>query len=113
MLRSFTILAHTLVSLIRKNPMYIKMMLEEVLGKFISHQMMAKDVKYNDDVTNESNSTIEHQDVAFKATNNKEALPSKVAQVGTVDLNDEEMTLIIKHFKIGLKGIRNMTTNPR
>jgi 5,10-methylenetetrahydrofolate reductase len=83
------------------------MMLEEVLGKFISHQMMVKDVKYNDNVTNGSNSTTEQQDVAFKATNNKEALPSKVAQMGAVDLNDEEMTLIIKHFKTALKGHKN------
>jgi hypothetical protein len=33
-----------------------------------------------------------------------EALPSKVAQVEAVGLNEDEMTLIIKRFKTALKG---------
>jgi hypothetical protein len=37
MLRSFTVLDPTLVSLIRENPRYEKMMPKKVLGKFISH----------------------------------------------------------------------------
>jgi hypothetical protein len=40
----------------------------------------------------------------FKVTNDKEALPSKVAQVEASYLNDEEMTLVIKLFKNALKG---------
>jgi hypothetical protein len=42
--------------------------------------------------------------VALKATRSKEALPSKVAQVEAAGLNEEEMALIIKHFKTALKG---------
>jgi hypothetical protein len=42
--------------------------------------------------------------VALKATSSKEALPSKVAQVEAVGLNEDEMTLIIKSFKTALKG---------
>jgi hypothetical protein len=43
-------------------------------------------------------------DPHLKATNNKEALPSKVAQVEAVGLNEDEMALIIKRFKTALKG---------
>nr|AAL75482.1 putative gag protein [Zea mays] len=45
MLRSFTVIGPTLVSLIHENPRYKKMVHEEVLGKFVSHQMMVKDAK--------------------------------------------------------------------
>jgi hypothetical protein len=33
-----------------------------------------------------------------------ETLPNKVAQVESVKLNEEEMTLVIKHFKTAMKG---------
>jgi hypothetical protein len=46
----------------------------------------------------------EPQIVALKATNCREALPSKVAQVEAAELNEEEMALIIKRFKTALKG---------
>jgi hypothetical protein len=39
MLRSFTVIDHHLINLIRENPRYIKMMLEEILGKFVSRRM--------------------------------------------------------------------------
>jgi hypothetical protein len=93
-----------LVSLIRKNPRYTKMSPEEVFGKFVSHQMMVKDAKYIDDVANGSLSSTKPRAIAFKATNNTEALPNKVAQVEAVDLNDEGMDLVIKRFKAPLKG---------
>jgi hypothetical protein len=40
----------------------------------------------------------------LKATSNREGLSSKVAQVEAAGLNEEDMTLIIKRFKIALKG---------
>jgi hypothetical protein len=46
----------------------------------------------------------EPQTVALKATSSREALPSKVAQVEAVRLNEDEMALIIKRFKTALKG---------
>jgi hypothetical protein len=46
----------------------------------------------------------EPQTVALKATSSREALPSKVAQVEAAGLNEDEMALIIKHFKTALKG---------
>jgi hypothetical protein len=95
MLRSFTVLDPTLVSLIRENPRYIELVPKEVLGKFVSHQMMVRDVKYIDDVTNGSTSSSEPQVVAFKATNEKEVTPNKVAQVEAGNLSDEEMVLVV------------------
>jgi hypothetical protein len=54
----------------------------------------------------------EPQPVALKATSNKEALPSKVAQVEIVGLNEDEMALIIKRFKTALKGRYQRENSP-
>jgi hypothetical protein len=64
--------------------------------------MMIKEARYVDDALN--GPIQEPQTIALKATRSKEALPSKVAQVEAVGLNDEEMALIIKRFKTALKG---------
>jgi hypothetical protein len=37
---------------------------------------------------------------------NKEALYDKVAQIEATGLNEDEMTLVIKHFKTALKGCK-------
>jgi hypothetical protein len=57
-----------------------------------------------DDALNSPLSVYELQPVALKATSNREALPSKVAQVEAAGLNEDEMALIIKRFKTVLKG---------
>jgi predicted nucleic acid binding AN1-type Zn finger protein len=57
-----------------------------------------------DDALNGPLSIYEPQPVVVKATNSREALPSKVAQVEAVGLNEDEMTLIIKRFKTAFKG---------
>jgi hypothetical protein len=57
-----------------------------------------------DDALNGPLPVYESQPVALKATSSKEMLPSKVAQVEVVGLNEDEMTLIIKRFKTALKG---------
>jgi hypothetical protein len=49
--------------------------------------MMAKDAKYVDYLANGNNPSTESQVVSFKATNEKEEIPSKVAQVEAVDLS--------------------------
>jgi hypothetical protein len=104
MLRSFTVIDPHLVNLIRENPKYTKMMPEEILGKFVSGRMMVKEARYVDDIANGPLPLYELQLVALKATNNKEALPNKVAQVEAAGLNEEEMALVIKRFKTALKG---------
>jgi hypothetical protein len=63
---------------------------------------MIKEARYVDDALN--GPINEPQPVALKATRSKEALPSKVAQIEAVGLNDEDMALIIKRFKTALKG---------
>jgi hypothetical protein len=67
--------------------------------------MMAKEARYIDNVANGSLLHYnELQPVALKATNNKEVLLDKVAQVEAADLNKEEMVLVIKRFKTTFKG---------
>jgi hypothetical protein len=65
---------------------------------------MVKEARYVDDALNGPLPTHEPQIVALKATNNREMLPSKVAQVEATGLNEDEMALIIKRFKTALKG---------
>jgi hypothetical protein len=104
MLRSFIVIDPHLVNLIRENPRYTKMTPEEILEKFVSGRMMVKEARYVDDALNGPLPVYEPQPVALKATSSKEALPTKVAQVEAADLNEDEMALIIKRFKITLKG---------
>jgi hypothetical protein len=104
MLRSFTVIDPHLVNSICENPRYTKMTPEEILGKFVSGQMMIKEARYVDDALNGPMPVYEPQPVALKATSSRETLPSKVAQVEAVGLNEEEMALIIKRFKTALKG---------
>jgi hypothetical protein len=104
MLRSFTVIDPHLVNFIRENPRYTKMMPEEILGKFVSGRMMVKEARYVDDALNGPLPVYEPQLVALKATSSREPLPSKVAQVEAVGLNEDEMALIIKRFKTTLKG---------
>jgi hypothetical protein len=104
MLWSFKVIDPHLVNLIREHPRYTKMTPEEILGKFVSDRMMVKEAIYVDDALNGPLPLHESQLVALKATNSKEALPSKVAQVEATGLNEDEMALIIKQFKTILKG---------
>jgi hypothetical protein len=110
MLRSFTVLDPNLVNLIRENPRYTKMTPEEILGKFLSGRMMAKEARYIDEVANGSLPHYnEPQPIALKATNQKEVLPDNVAQVEVASLNEEEMALVIKRFKTALKGHKDFS----
>jgi hypothetical protein len=106
MLRSFIGIDLHLVKLIRENPRYTKMTPEEILGKFVSERMMVKEARYVDDALNGPLPLYEPRAIALKATSSKEALPSKVAQVEAVGLNEDEMMLIIKRFKTTLKGCK-------
>jgi hypothetical protein len=110
MFRSFTVIDPHLVNLIRENPKYTKMTPEEILGKFVSGRMMMKEAQYVDDALNGPLPVYEPQPVSLKATNSREALPSKVAQVEVAGLNEDEMALIIKRFKTALKGRKEYPT---
>jgi hypothetical protein len=99
MLRSFTVIDTHLVNLIRENPRYTKMTPKEILRKFVSGRMMVKETRYMDDALNGPLPVYELQPIALKATSGREALPSKVAQVEAVGLNEDEMALIIKRLR--------------
>jgi hypothetical protein len=103
MLRSFTIIYPHLVNLIRQKPRYTKMTPQEILEKFVRGNMMVKEARYVDNITNGPLPLYEPQPIARKATNNKEALLNMVTQVEAVGLNEEEMELVIKRFKTALK----------
>jgi hypothetical protein len=68
----------------------------------------AKEARYVDEIANRPlPQHYEPQPVALKATTNKDALPEKVAQIEADGLNEEEMALVIKCFKIALKGCKD------
>jgi hypothetical protein len=113
MLKSFTITDPNLVNLIRENPRYTKMLPEKILGNFVSGCMMAKEARYVDDFTNRPLSHYEPQLVALKAVVNKETLLNKVAQIEAGGLNVGEMALVIKRFKLALKGCKDKLSGKR
>jgi hypothetical protein len=110
MLRSFTVIDPHLVNLICENHRYTKLSPEEIIRKFVSRRMMAKEERYVDDIANGPLPLYEPQPVALKAMTSKEMLPNKVAQMEAVELNEEEMALVIKRFKIALKGRKDYPT---
>ena len=71
---------------------------EEVIGKFVSFELMIKGS--NQIVEQGSTSTPEVQPVAFKATEEKkEESTSSRLPIDASKLDNEEMTLIIKSFR--------------
>jgi hypothetical protein len=111
MLMSFTVIDPHLINPIRENPRYTKLTPEKILEKFGSGRMMVKEAKYVDGIANGPLPLYEPQPVALKATNNKEAILDKVAQVEAAWLNEEEMALVIKRFKTALKGRKEYPPN--
>jgi hypothetical protein len=88
----------TLVTLIHENPMYKKLTLEEVLGKFLSHEMMKKDSKYIKNIA-QGNTSTEPYTIALKTTNDKnEEDPSKKEQIEGLGFDEEDITLFNKSF---------------
>jgi hypothetical protein len=111
-LRSLVFLNPTQVQLICGVPRYKLMSPEEVIGKFVSFELMIKGSKkiIEQGVT----STSEVQPVAFKATEEKEedSTPSRVP-IDASKLDNEEMALIIKSFRQILKQRRGKDYKPR
>jgi hypothetical protein len=80
---------------------------EEVIGKFVSFELMIKDSKHIVNLEQGATSTPEVQPVAFKATEEEknESTPSRLP-IDTSKLDNEEMALIIKSFRQILKQRR-------
>jgi hypothetical protein len=111
-LRSLVFHNPTQVQLIHEDPRYKLMSLEEVIGKFVSFDLMVKGSKHIVNLEQGATSTPEVQPVAFKATEEKkESTPSRLP-IDASKLDNEEMALIIKSFHQILKQRRGRTTNP-
>jgi hypothetical protein len=101
----------TQVQLIRGDPRYKLMSPKEVIGKFVSFELMIKGSKQ---IVEQGGTSIpEVQPVAFKATEeNKEESTSSRLPNDASKLDNEEMTLIIRSFRQILKQRRGRITNP-
>jgi hypothetical protein len=103
-LRSLVLLNPTQVQLIHGDPRYTLMSPEEVIGKFVSFELMIKGSKK---IIEQDTSTPEAQPIAFKATEEKkEESTSSRLPINASKLDNEEMTLIIKSFRQILKQRR-------
>jgi signal peptidase I len=111
-LRSLVFLNPTQVQLIRGDPRYKLMSPEEVIGKFVSFELMIKGSKKI--IEQGASSTPDVQLVAFKATEEKkEESTSSRLPIDASKLDNEEMALIIKSFRQILKQRRGKDYKPR
>jgi hypothetical protein len=111
-LRSLVFRNPTQVQLIRGDPRYKLMSPEEVIGKFVSFELMIKGSKQI--VEQGATSTPEVQPIAFKATEEKkEESTSSRLPVDASKLDNKEMALIIKSFRQILKQRRGKDYKPR
>jgi hypothetical protein len=113
-LRSLIFRNPTQVQLIRGDPRYKLMSPEEVIGKFVSFELMIKGSKQIVNLEQGGTSTPEVQPVAFKATEEKkeESTSSRLPNDAS-KLDNEEMALIIKSFCQILKQRREKDYKPR
>jgi hypothetical protein len=110
-LRSLVFLNPTQVQLIHGDLRYKLMSSEEVIGKFVSFELMIKGSKKI--IEQGASSTPEMQPVAFKATEEKkEESTSSRLPIDASKLDNEEMALIIKCFRQILKQRRGRITSP-
>jgi hypothetical protein len=101
------------VQLIRGDPRYKLMSPEEVIGKFVSFELMIKGSKQIVNLEQGGTSTPEVQPVAFKATEDKkEESTSSRLPIDASKLNNEEMALINKSFRQILKQRRGKDYKP-
>jgi hypothetical protein len=102
------------VPLICGDPIYKQMSPKEVIGKFVSFELMIKDSKHIVNLEQDDTSTSEVQPVAFKAMEEKkeESTPSRLL-IDDSKLDNEEMALIIKSFRQILKQRRGKDYMPR
>jgi hypothetical protein len=113
-LRSLVFCNPTQVQLICGDPRYKLMSPEEVIGKFVSFELMIKDSKHIVNLEQGATSTPEIQPVAFKATEGekKESTSSRLP-IDASKLNSEEMALIIKSLRQILNQRRGKDYKPR
>jgi hypothetical protein len=78
---------------------------EEVIGKFVSFELMVEVSKHIVNLEQGATSTPEVQPIAFKAAEEKkeEPTPTKRLPIDASKLDNDEMALIIKSFQQILK----------
>jgi hypothetical protein len=88
---------------------------KEVIGKFVSFELMIKDSKHIVNLVQGTTSTPEVQLVAFKAREEKkeEPTPTNRLLIDASKLDNEEMALIIKSFRQILKQRKGKDYKPR
>jgi hypothetical protein len=111
-LRTLVFRNPTQVQLIRGDPRYKLMSPEEVIGKFVSFELMIKDSKHIVNLEQGATSTPEMQPIAFKAMEEEKESTSSRLPIDASKLDNEEMVLIIKSFRQILKQRRGRTTSP-
>jgi ubiquinone biosynthesis protein UbiJ len=112
-LRSLVFRNPTQVQLIRGDSRYKLMSPEEVIGKFVSFELMIKGSKHIVNMEQGGTSTPEVQPVAFKVTEeNREETTSSRLPIDASKLDNEEMMLIIKSFRQILKQRRGKDYKP-
>jgi hypothetical protein len=112
-LRSLVFRNPTQVQLIRGDPKYKLMSPKEVIGKFVSFELMIKDSKHIVNLEQGATSTPEVQPVAFKVMKEekRESTLSRLP-IDASKLDNEEITLIIKDFRQILKQKRGKDYKP-
>jgi hypothetical protein len=113
-LRSLVFCNPTQVQLIRGDHRYKLMPPEEVIGKFVSFELMIKYSKHIVNLEQRATSTPKVQPIAFKATEEekKESTSSRLP-IDASKLDNEEMSLIIKSFRQIFKQRRGKDYKPR
>jgi hypothetical protein len=113
-LRSLVFHNPTQVQLIRGDPRFKQMSPKELIGKFVSFELMIKDSKHIVNLEQGATSTPEVQPVAFKATEEKkeESTPNRLP-IDASKLDNEDMALIIKSFRQILKQRKGKDYKPR
>jgi hypothetical protein len=113
-LRSLVFHNPTQVQLICGDRRYKQMSPEEVIGKFVSFELMIKDSKHIVNLEQGATSTPEVQHVAFKATEEKkEVSTTNRLLIDASKLDNKETALIIKSFWQNLKQRKGKDYKPR
>jgi hypothetical protein len=112
-LRSLVFSNLTQVQLIHGDPRYKQMSPEEVIGKFVSFELIIKDSKHIVNLEQGATSTPKVQPVTFNAVEEekRESTPSRLP-IDASKLDNEEMALI-KNFRQILKQRRGKDYKPR
>jgi hypothetical protein len=113
-LRSLVFRNPTQVQLIRGDPRYKQMSPEEVIGKFVSFELIIKDSKQIVNLEQGATSTLEVQPVAFKATEEKkeEPTPTNRLQLMSPSLTTRQWRLLLRASGKSSSNGRGRTTNP-